>query len=163
VEKSEMLPKLERMEAGDAILGMPSTGVHSNGYSLARKAVDPDDRGTWEELLVPTKIYVRGLLELIGTGAVLGAAHITGSGLFGNIERVLPRGLRASFTWDWPVPPIFAKIQSGGKIGDAEMRSVFNMGIGMAVIAKRNEAEALIATAASKGIELFKAGELVRG
>jgi len=163
VEKSEMLPKIERMEAGDAILGMPSTGVHSNGYSLARKAVDPDDRGTWEELLVPTKIYVRELLELIGSGKVLGAAHITGSGLLGNIERVIPRDLRPRFSWDWPVPPIFAKIQGGGRIGDEEMRSVFNMGIGMAVIAKKDEAAGLLATAASKGIALFRAGELARG
>jgi phosphoribosylformylglycinamidine cyclo-ligase len=163
VEKSEMLPKLERMEVGDLILGMPSTGVHSNGYSLARNAVDPGDRGTWEELLVPTKIYVRELLELIGTGKVLGAAHITGSGLFGNVERVLPRDLRPRFSWDWPLPPIFSKIQRGGGIGDEEMRSVFNMGIGMAVIAKRGEAEGLLAAAAAKGIALFKAGELVRG
>ena len=163
VEKNKMLPRLDRMEAGDLILGMPSTGVHSNGYSLARKAVDPEDRATWQELLVPTKIYVRELLDLISTGRVLGAAHITGSGLHGNVERVLPRELRASFSWDWPVPPIFAKIRSGGKISDDEMRSVFNMGIGMAVIAKREEAGGLVEIAASKGIALFRAGELVRG
>jgi phosphoribosylformylglycinamidine cyclo-ligase len=163
VEKNKMLPRLDRMEAGDAVLGMPSTGVHSNGYSLARKAVDPEDRAVWEELLIPTKIYVRELLELISTGRVLGAAHITGSGLHGNVERVIPRELRAEFTWDWPVPPIFAKIQAGGNVGDEEMRAVFNMGIGMALIAKREEAEGLIEIAASKGIALFRAGELVRG
>jgi phosphoribosylformylglycinamidine cyclo-ligase len=163
VEKGKMLPKIDRMEAGDAILGMPSTGVHSNGYSLARKAVDPEDRATWEELLVPTKIYVRELLDLISTGRVLGAAHITGSGLFGNVERVIPRDLRAQFSWDWPLPPVFTKIQSGGAIGDEEMRSVFNMGIGMAVIAKREEAEGLLEMATSKGIAMFRAGELVRG
>ncbi len=163
VEKNKMLPRLDRMEAGDIILGMPSTGVHSNGYSLARKAVDPEDRAVWQELLVPTKIYVRELLELISTGRVLGAAHITGSGLSGNVERVVPRDLRANFSWDWAVPPIFAKIQSGGKISDDEMRSVFNMGIGMAVIAKREEADGLVDIAASKGIALLWAGELVRG
>jgi phosphoribosylformylglycinamidine cyclo-ligase len=163
VERNKMLPRLDRMEAGDIVLGMPSTGVHSNGYSLARKAVDPEDRATWEELLVPTKIYVRELLELISTGRVLGAAHITGSGLLGNVERVIPRELRARFTWDWASPRIFAKIQEGGKVGDEEMRSVFNMGIGMAVIAKREEAEGLVEIAASKGIALFRAGELVRG
>ncbi len=163
VEKNKMLPRLDRMEAGDVVLGMPSTGVHSNGYSLARKAVDPEDRATWEQLLVPTKIYVRELLELISTGRVLGAAHITGSGLLGNVERVIPRGLSASFSWDWAAPPIFAKIQTGGAIGDEEMRSVFNMGIGMAVIAKREEAEGLLEIAAAKAIALFPAGELVRG
>jgi phosphoribosylformylglycinamidine cyclo-ligase len=162
-EKEEMLPRLDRMEEGDLVLGMPSTGVHSNGYSLARKAVDPEDRSTWEQLLVPTKIYVCELLVLISTGRVLGAAHITGSGLHGNVERVIPRGLRASFAWDWPIPAIFSKIQAGGKVGDEEMRSVFNMGIGMALIAKREEAEGLVEIAASKGIALFKAGELVRG
>jgi phosphoribosylformylglycinamidine cyclo-ligase len=163
VEKNKMLPRLDRMEEGDIVLGMPSTGVHSNGYSLARKAVDPDDKAAWEELLVPTKIYVRELLELITTGRVLGAAHITGSGLSGNVDRVAPRGLRARFSWDWPVPPIFAKIQAGGKVPDEEMRSVFNMGIGMAVIAKRDEAEGLLEIAAAKGIPLFRIGELVRG
>ena len=163
VEKNKMLPRLDRMEEGDLVLGMPSRGVHSNGYSLARKAVDPEDRATWQELLVPTKIYVRELLDLISTGRVLGAAHITGSGLGGNVERVIPRELRARFSWDWEVPPIFAKIQSGGKVVDEERRSVFNMGIGMAVVAKREEAEGLVEIAASKGIPLFRAGELVRG
>jgi phosphoribosylformylglycinamidine cyclo-ligase len=163
VEKNKMLPRLDRMESGDVLLGMPSSGVHSNGYSLARKAVDPEDRATWEELLVPTKIYVRELLELVSTGRVLGAAHITGSGLAGNVERVIPRELRAAFSWDWAVPPIFAKIQAGGAVGDEEMRSVFNMGIGMALVAKREEAEGLVDIAATKGIALFRAGELVRG
>jgi phosphoribosylformylglycinamidine cyclo-ligase len=163
VEKNKMLPRLDRMEEGDLVLGMPSVGVHSNGYSLARKAVDPEDRGTWQELLTPTKIYVRELLELISTGRVLGAAHITGSGLAGNVERVIPRELRARFSWDWAVPPIFAKIQAGGGVGDEEMRSVFNMGIGMAIIAKKEEAEGLVEIAASKGIVLVRAGELVRG
>jgi phosphoribosylformylglycinamidine cyclo-ligase len=163
VEKNKMLPRLDRMEEGDLVLGMPSAGVHSNGYSLARKAVDPEDRATWQELLVPTKIYVRELLDLISTGRVLGAAHITGSGLAGNVERVIPRDLRARFDWDWAIPPIFAKIQSGGKVDDDEMRSVFNMGVGMAVIAKREEAEGLVEIAAAKGIALFRAGELVRG
>jgi len=163
VEKADMLPKLGRMAAGDLILGMPSTGVHSNGYSLARKAVDSEDSAAWKELLEPTKIYVRELMELIATGLVLGAAHITGSGLHGNVERVIPRDLRARFSWDWPAPSIFKKIQIGGKIGDEEMRSVFNMGIGMAIIAKRDEAALLLESAAAKGIALFKAGELVRG
>jgi phosphoribosylformylglycinamidine cyclo-ligase len=163
VEKNKMLPRLDRMEEGDLVLGMPSAGVHSNGYSLARKAVDPEDRATWQELLVPTRIYVRELLDLISTGRVLGAAHITGSGLAGNVERVIPRDLRARFDWDWAIPPIFAKIQSGGKVDDDEMRSVFNMGIGMAVIAKKEEAEGLVEIAAAKGIALFRAGELVRG
>jgi phosphoribosylformylglycinamidine cyclo-ligase len=79
------------------------------------------------------------------------------------VERVIPRELRAEFSWDWAVPPIFAKIQAGGAVGEGEMRSVFNMGIGMVLIAKREEAEGLVEIATSKGIALFRAGELVRG
>ena len=163
VERKKMLPHLDRIEEGDLVLGMPSTGVHSNGYSLARKAVDPGDLGTWEELLVPTKIYVKELLELINTGRVLAAAHITGSGLSGNVDRVLPRGLKAEFSWDWPVPSVFGKIQRGGGIPDAEMRQVFNMGIGMAVVAKKEEAEGLLEIARNKGIELLSVGTVGRG
>ncbi len=163
VERKKMLPHLDRIEEGDLVLGMPSTGVHSNGYSLARKAVDPEDLGTWEELLVPTKIYVKELLELINTGRVLAAAHITGSGLSGNVDRVLPRGLKAEFSWDWPVPSVFGKIQRGGGIPDAEMRQVFNMGIGMAVVAKKEEAEGLLEIARNKGIELLSVGTVGRG
>jgi len=163
VEKNKMLPHLARMEEGDLILGMPSSGLHSNGYSLARKVVADGDDEAWKELLAPTRIYVKDLLELISTGRVLGAAHITGSGLYGNVERVIPRDLVPRFSWDWPLPPIFPKIQQAGKIADAEMRSVFNMGIGMALIAKREEADGLIAIASAKRIQLFVAGELVRG
>jgi phosphoribosylformylglycinamidine cyclo-ligase len=163
VERKRMLPHLDRIEEGDALLGMPSSGVHSNGFSLARKAVDPEDRATWEELLVPTKIYVKELLELISTGRVIGAAHITGSGLSGNVDRVLPQGLKARFSWDWPVPPIFSKIQSGGGVPDEEMRSVFNMGIGMAIVAKPEEAEGLVDIAKSRKIELLPIGKVARG
>jgi phosphoribosylformylglycinamidine cyclo-ligase len=163
VEKKKMLPHLDRMEEGDLVLGMPSSGVHSNGFSLARKAVDPEDRAAWEELLVPTKIYVKEVLELISTGRVLGAAHITGSGLDGNVERILPKGLRSRFSWDWPVASIFGKIQAGGGVSDEEMRRVFNMGIGMAIVAKREEAEGLVEIARNKGIALFPAGVLERG
>jgi phosphoribosylformylglycinamidine cyclo-ligase len=163
VEKKRMLPHLDRMEEGDLVLGMPSSGLHSNGFSLARKALCPEDHAVWEELLVPTRIYVRELLELLGTGRVLGAAHITGSGLAGNVDRVLPRGLRAAFSWDWPVPPIFARIQSGGGVSDEEMRRVFNMGIGMALVAKKEEAEGLVEIARNKGIAIFPAGVLEHG
>ncbi|MDP3176902.1 MAG: AIR synthase-related protein, partial [Spirochaetaceae bacterium] len=151
------------MEEGDVILGMPSSGVHSNGFSLARKAIDQHDDEAWEQLLTPTRIYVRELLDLIGSGRVLGAAHITGSGLTGNVERVIPRELRARFTWDWPIPPVFDRIQTGGGITDDEMRSVYNMGIGMALIAKKEEAQGLVEIAAGKGISLLNIGELSRG
>jgi phosphoribosylformylglycinamidine cyclo-ligase len=163
VEKSEALPHLDRMEEGDAILGLASSGIHSNGFSLARKCAEGGGRELWEAMLVPTKIYVREVLALIETGMVLGAAHITGSGLVGNLERVVPKGLKLNLYWNWPVPSVFSAIQKGGDVSDAEMRSVFNMGIGMALVAKKAEAEPLIKAAAGKGIELFRIGELARG
>jgi phosphoribosylformylglycinamidine cyclo-ligase len=163
VEKSEALPRLEKIAAGDLVLGLPSSGVHSNGYSLARKCVDPKDRVAMEALLTPTKIYVKEVLGLIATGKVNAAAHITGSGLSGNVDRVLPPGLRAEFSWDWPVPPVFATIQKGGDVPLAEMRSVFNMGIGMAIVAKRGDEAALVAEAERLGTRLLRVGEVVRG
>ena len=163
VEKSEALPRLDRMEEGDAILGLASSGIHSNGFSLARKCAEGGGRELWEAMLVPTKIYVREVLALIETGMVLGAAHITGSGLVGNLERVVPKGLKLNLYWNWPVPSVFSAIQKGGDVSDAEMRSVFNMGIGMALVAKKAEAEPLIKAAAGKGIELFRIGVLARG
>ncbi len=171
VEKAKSLPSLDRMSEGDLVLGMPSSGLHSNGYSLARKcagspaaiaAFGGEDR-LLEAMLIPTRIYVRELLSLVDTGLVLGAAHITGSGLFGNLERVIPKDLCLALSWDWPVPKVFEAIQKGGDVPSAEMRSVFNMGIGMALIAKRHDAEELLRIAKVGGIELLRIGELARG
>jgi phosphoribosylformylglycinamidine cyclo-ligase len=163
VDRPKALPRQDLIAEGDLILGMPSSGVHSNGYSLARKCVDPEDIPTWEELLVPTRIYVRELLALIATGKVSAAAHITGSGLSGNVDRVFPKGLRAEFSWDWPEPAIFGKIRKGGKVAEAEMRSVFNMGIGMAVVAKPADEDLLRERARAEGVELLRIGNVVRG
>jgi phosphoribosylaminoimidazole synthetase len=163
VEKSRLLPRLEAMAEGDLILGLPSSGLHSNGFSLARKCADEGNTGLWEQMLVPTKIYVRELLTLIETGFVLGAAHITGSGLAGNLERIVPRGLSARLSWDWPLAPVFSEIQRGGRVSDGEMRSVFNMGIGMALIVKKADAPALLDLAGRSKIEVLRIGELARG
>ena len=162
VEKSERLPKLDRIREGDAILGLPSSGVHSNGYSLARKCVDPDDLPAWEELLTPTRIYVRELMDLLSTGKVLAAAHITGSGLEGNFDRVVPSGLRGNFSWDWPRPGIFRKIQEGGKVPEEEMRRVFNLGVGVAFVVPREAEDEVAEFARSRGIACFRMGRLVR-
>ena len=162
VDKAAMLPRLDLIEEGDAILGLPSSGVHSNGYSLARKCVRDDDDEAWERLLVPTRIYVRELLDLIGTGAVLAAAHITGSGLEGNFERVVPAGLRGDFTWDWPRPPIFETIARGGNVPEDEMRRVFNLGVGMAFVVKRRDKDEVLAYAKRRGIEVVRMGRMAR-
>jgi phosphoribosylformylglycinamidine cyclo-ligase len=133
---------------GDVVLGLASTGLHSNGFSLARRVLlDRRGHGVGDrrpglqrslgaELLTPTRIYVRPVLGLLRSGARVHAmAHVTGGGLTGNLPRVLPRGCRAVIRrGTWPVPPIFGVIQEGGRIADDEMYRVFNMGIGFCVI-----------------------------
>jgi phosphoribosylformylglycinamidine cyclo-ligase len=163
VEKSEALPRLDRMAEGDLVFGLPSSGLHSNGYSLARKCLETAGKDAWQAALTPTRIYVREVLALTATGLVQGAAHITGSGLLGNLERVVPPGLKAMLSWDWPRAPIFDVVQRGGGVSEEEMRSVFNMGVGMALVVRQADAGAFRAAAAGLGIEAFRIGELVRG
>lgn len=136
----------KNISAGDIILGLPSSGLHSNGYTLARKILIKDaglslgdrvpdlGRTLGEELLEPTRIYCRTLLQLMAQVPVKGLAHVTGGGLQGNLGRILPRGLKASLTFDWPVPVIFKMIERIGGVSPHEMRRVFNMGVGMAVV-----------------------------
>lgn len=134
VEKSKLLPKKESMKAGDLLYGFPSSGVHSNGFSLARKVLDLSDTNTLEALLIPTKIYVKQLRPLLQKDLITGAAHITGGGLIGNIQRVLPANLKPALTWNWSIPAIFGQIQASGPVDQEEMRKVFNMGIGLTVV-----------------------------
>lgn len=162
-DEETILPFKSKMKAGDVLLGMPSTGVHSNGLSLARKALSACDDSVWEQLLTPTKIYVKEMKTLLSTGAVLGAAHITGGGLEGNTVRALPAGLKPRFTWDWPVPEIFERIQKEGGIETEEMRKVFNMGLGIVLVVSAGEASSVLKKAADSGIALLKVGELVDG
>ena len=158
VEKSEMLPKKELIQKGDVLLGMPSVGVHSNGLSLARKTIDPEDRENMEKLLIPTKIYVKEVAKLLESGLIIGAAHITGGGLEGNIKRVLPDGLTPELDWNWDIPSIFDVIQKKGNIKESEMKKVFNMGIGMTLVVKKGNEEKLLSFAKENNIDLFKAG-----
>jgi len=162
VDKEQMLPKLDAMAEGDVILGLPSSGVHSNGYSLARKCIAENDSKAWEELLVPTRIYVRELGCLLETGKLLAAAHITGSGLDGNFERVIPQGLRGNYSWDWPRPAIFDKIARGGQVPETEMRRVFNLGVGIAFVVKAVDATDVQRHARDNNIECFRMGSLVK-
>ena len=132
---------------GDRVLGLASSGLHSNGYSLARKVVfdrlrlglgDPmpgTGRSVADELLEPTRIYVRPVLALLAAVAVKAMAHVTGGGLTGNLPRVLPDGCRARIDRGaWPVPPVFALIQDAGGVPESEMRRTFNMGVGYAIV-----------------------------
>jgi len=130
------------IKAGDVILGLPSSGLHTNGYSLVRKIFGTDKlskhypelgRTLGEELLEPHRCYYRQLKELLLL--VKGMAHITGGGLVGNVPRILPEEVAARFdSRSWEVPPIFSLIQKEGKVARDEMFRVFNMGIGMAVV-----------------------------
>ncbi len=143
-----------RIRPGDSIIGLASSGLHSNGYSLARKVIFDilglDMASTPEgftsdigsALLTPTRIYVKPVLKLIKEFDVLGLVHVTGGGFTDNIPRVLPEGLKAVIRkGSWPVPKIFDLIQSGGGIDDAEMLRTFNCGIGLVMIVRaRDEA-----------------------
>ncbi len=147
VERGEQLTG-DRVAAGDVILGLASTGVHSNGYSLVRRlAADkgwkldrpaPFDIETLliDALMAPTRIYVKSLLPVIREGRIHALAHITGGGLLENIPRVLPDGLHAHIDADaWPQSPLMAFLQAQGRIEPEEMARTFNCGIGMAVVA----------------------------
>ncbi|MFN7142876.1 MAG: phosphoribosylformylglycinamidine cyclo-ligase [Myxococcota bacterium] len=151
---------------GDALVGLPSSGVHSNGYSLVRHLLDalPMDRDDWnlgaplgEVLLRPTRIYVKQLLDLRTRYELLGMAHITGGGFTGNVPRVLPKGLGARIDkGSWPVPPIFDLLRARGNLGDAEMYRTFNNGIGMVVVVRPDVADAFAVEAGG-----FRIGRVV--
>ncbi len=163
VEKSEMLPRINKVKAGDIIYGLPSSGIHSNGLSLARKIIPDTDEKLMKLLLEPTVIYVKALKTIIGSGCVDAAAHITGGGLTGNLIRVLPKNVKPKFNYSWPVPEIFEAISSIGKIEDAEMRKVFNMGVGIAFTAAPDCADKLKKTASEAGIKLLEIGKIING
>ena len=154
--------------SGDVILGLASTGVHSNGFSLVRRIVS--DRG-WtlegdlgDSLLSPTKIYVRSLLPLVRRGAIRGLAHVTGGGLLENIPRVLPDGCHAVVDTDqWELPVIFAKLQEGGAIDPREMARTFNCGIGMIAILDEKDADPAIEALEAAGEQVVRIGRIEAG
>ncbi len=124
------------IKVGDVLYGLPSSGVHSNGFSLVRKIFGPDDKELLKELLTPTRIYVKPVLSLIEKNVpIKGIAHITGGGFIENIPRILPGGLGVKIdTKAYPVPDIFKKIQKVGEVSEREMYNTFNMGIGMVLV-----------------------------
>jgi phosphoribosylformylglycinamidine cyclo-ligase len=161
---------------GDAILGLASTGFHSNGYSLVRSIIDPgvrsgelDLRAENSELnttlasalLAPTRIYVRTILNLMRDFTLNGVAHITGGGFPGNVPRVLPKGVQARIDpARWPRPPIFGWLQRRGGISDDEMLRVFNCGIGMIVIVPAEQASDIIDRVQAMGERAYRIGEI---
>ena len=164
------------VRSGDAVIGLASSGLHSNGFSLARKVLfetmklapsaKPKGfrRTIAKELLTPTRIYVKPLLKIIKKFDVHAMAHITGGGLTGNIPRVLPKGLKAVVQkGSWPVPPIFNLIKEGGNVAPEEMMRTFNAGIGMVVIVKNKDKAKVITTLNKDNIKAFEIGEIVKG
>lgn len=151
VEKAKII-KGEKIFRGDVLIGIPSSGLHTNGYSLARKVilekynltdkVPPLKKSIGEELLTVHRSYLQLIKTLKSKIEVKGMAHITGGGIIGNTKRILPEGLKLKIDWSqWNVPPIFKLIQQAGEISDEEMREVFNMGIGLVIIVSKNEVE----------------------
>lgn len=155
-DKSKILTG-DKVAAGDVLIGLPSTGLHSNGFSLARRVLLPNDvaaeeyddilgQTIGEAMLTPTRIYVKDILPLLDSVDIHGMCHITGGGLLENLPRVYNEGLCAeidSITWERP--PIFDLIQQRGDIPDAEMYRVFNMGIGYVIIVPECEADKVLA------------------
>ncbi|MBM7080714.1 phosphoribosylformylglycinamidine cyclo-ligase [Micromonospora humida] len=177
VEESEILSP-DRVEVGDVVIAMRSSGLHSNGYSLVRHVllgagrmrldVVIDDFGRQrtlgEELLTPTKIYAQDCLKLITEAEVRSIAHVTGGGIPGNLVRVLPEHVDAVVNRaTWKPQPIFDLIQSKGRIEDSEMESTFNMGIGMFAIVSAEDADRALATLAGRGVDAWQAGEIIEG
>lgn len=175
VEKDKVIDGSE-IKQGDLIVGVSSSGLHSNGFSLVRKVLFdigkfkldqfiPDIGCTLaEELLKPTVIYVDAYFILNGKLKIKGMAHITGGGIPGNLPRILPRGLSARIKKDsWNVPNIFKFIQEIGKIKESEMYKVFNMGIGYVFIVDKDQANKAIELLSTKGYQSNLIGEIVKG
>ncbi len=163
-----------KIQAGDTLIGLGSSGPHSNGYSLIRKVLEtsgaPLDLNLGngivlaDALMEPTRIYVKALLNLMASETVHGLVHITGGGLPENIPRVLPEGLVARiFTERWPVPPVFDWLQDAGNIVDEEMLRTFNCGIGMVIIVPRERAEACLTTLRQNGEDAWQIGRIEAG
>lgn len=175
VEEDRLLDG-SRIQAGDAIVALASSGLHTNGYSLARRVVfgrmrlGPDDvfpgeDGTVAEVLLRThRSYLRALTPPLEKGEIHGLAHITGGGLLDNIPRVLPTGLDARLdTASWEVPSVFRTLQEQGGIGEMEMFRVFNMGVGMVAVVNAERADALVGELNAAGEQAWVAGSIRSG
>lgn len=172
VERGRMLTGAE-VRPGDVVLGLASNGLHSNGFSLVRKVVEDagldygapapfaPDSTLGEALLAPTRIYVPACLTALRGGGVHALAHITGGGLIGNLPRVLPAGLQADLSADWPRPPVFDWLAEAGGIATDEMYRTFNCGIGMTVVAAAEQAEAVAQRLGEAGESLKVIGRIV--
>jgi phosphoribosylformylglycinamidine cyclo-ligase len=168
VEREDVLPKT--CEAGDVLLGLASSGVHSNGYSLVRFLLDKQNVDLKEArhkqladmLLEPTKIYINSCLAAIRTGGVKALAHITGGGLTENLPRVLPENLSAEIdTSSWNIPQVFRWLEQAGNMTPEEMRRTFNCGIGMIIVVPEARVREVWSALAATGETVFQIGKLI--
>ena len=175
VERSQLITSA-RVRAGDVLLGLPSSGVHSNGYSLVRKIcferkgfkgdeyIEELGKSIGEELLTPTRLYPRVCLPLIRSFDIHGMVHITGGGFYENIPRALPETMGAEIDGAaWEMPAVFRLLQEWGNVDWAEMYRTFNMGIGMVLIASEDEAARIIAHLTAEGETVYRIGRITEG
>ena len=175
VDKSKIIDN-SAMAAGDAVIALPSSGVHSNGFSLVRRVFNVEHadlkspvealggRGLGETLLTPTRIYVKPILALLEQVAVRGISHITGGGFYENIPRSIPDGLCARIERSAVrVLPIFDLLARTGRIPERDMFNTFNMGVGMSVVVPGDQADRAVALLKEQGEEAYLLGEIVRG
>lgn len=176
-EKSKIVTG-EKITEGDVLVGLASSGVHSNGYSLVRKIVFADngyavdavvegyeDLGPiGEALLVPTKIYAKQVLAILAEADIHGMAHVTGGGFYENLPRMMPEGLATEIDLgSWPVLRIFEFLKEKGQLADKDLYNVFNMGIGYVLAVPAEEAEKIVAIAEANGEKAYKIGRVVKG
>jgi len=170
VERDLILPK--QTQSKDVLLGLSSSGVHSNGYSLVRYILKENslnffdiayDQKTFAEILIaPTKIYVKSVLEALKTNKIKALAHITGGGIVENLPRVLSKNLQAKINYDsWQMPEIFKLLKKIGKVSDEEMYRTFNCGIGMVLVIDKKDVDEIKQILEANGEEVFEIGELV--
>ena len=173
VNRDAVLPKLEAQRPGDLLIGLGSSGPHSNGYSLIRRIVELSGLG-WdapapfapgqslaEALMTPTRIYIESALPLAKAGLISGCAHITGGGLIENPPRAIAKGLVPRFDWSaWTPPPVFAWLAETGGVAESEMRRTFNCGVGLMLIVSPRDAEPALAALLNAGENAFVCGEL---
>ena len=174
VDKEKMIDGTG-IKAGDALIGVASSGVHSNGYSLVRKTlgineksvrryIDEFGKTLGEELLTPTKIYVKAIQSLMGKVEVKGISHITGGGFYENVPRMLPAGIVAKIEKAaMPVPPVFDLIAKTGKIPERDMYNTFNMGAGLVLAVAAEDASRAVAAISAAGEQAYVIGECVNG
>lgn len=170
VEKSKIING-STIKPGDRVIGIASSGAHSNGYSLIRKIIERAGAKPTEEIagrslrelvMAPTQIYVKPLLNIMANHSIKGLAHITGGGLVDNVPRVLPENTQAVLHRDsWQMPDLFRWLQMKGGVADAEMVRVFNCGIGMVVVVSQQDADAVIASINQQGLRAWSLGEIV--